>query len=94
MRFVWDEGKSRSNRAKHKVSFETAELVFEDPFAISIQDRIVEGEQRWQTLGLVGGAVVLLVAHTYEEKNSEEVVRIISARRATPRERMFYEQAQ
>lgn len=94
MRFEWDERKSRSNLVKHKVSFETARLVFEDPFAISIQDRIVEGEQRWQTLGLVGGAVVLLVAHTYEEKNSEEVVRIISARRATPRERMFYEQAQ
>ena len=35
MRYVWDERKSRSNRAKHKVSFETAKLVFEDPFAIS-----------------------------------------------------------
>src|SRR5437762_10331993 len=73
MRFEWDEEKSRSNRAKHRVSFETAALVFEDPRAISIQDRIVEGEQRWQTLGLVGGVVVLLVAHTYrsEEHTSE-----------------------
>lgn len=48
MRFVWDERKSRSNRVKHKVNFETAKLVFEDPFAISVQERIVEGEQRWQ----------------------------------------------
>ena len=93
MRFVWDEGKSRTNRAKHKVSFETAKLVFEDPFALSIQDRIVEGEQRWQTLGLVGGVVVLLVAHICAEEDGEEVIRIVSARKATPRERMLYEQA-
>jgi len=93
MRFVWDERKSRSNLAKHKVSFETAILVFQGPFAISIQDRIVEGEERWQTLGVVGGVVILLVAHTYEEAEGEEVIRILSARKATPREREFYEQA-
>ena len=58
MRFVWDEGKSRNNLAKHQVSFETAKLVFDDPFAISIQDRVVEGEERRQTLGLVGGVVI------------------------------------
>ena len=93
MRFEWDERKSRSNLVKHKVSFETARLVFEDPFAISIQDQIVEGEQRWQTLGMVGGVVVLLVAHTYEDENGEEVIRIVSARKAIPRERVLYEQA-
>ena len=92
MRFVWDEEKSRINRAKHKVSFETAALAFEDPLALSVQDRLVEGEPRWQTLGLVGGAVVLLVAHSYEEVNGEEVIRIISARKATPRERDIYEE--
>ena len=93
MRFLWDEAKSRSNLAKHKVSFETAKLVFEDPFAVSVQDRIVEGQERWQTLGLVGGAVVLLVAHTYDEGGGEGVIRITSARKATARERMIYEQA-
>ena len=93
MRFEWDERKSRSNLVKHKVSFETARLVFEDPFAISIQDQIVEGEQRWQTLGMVGGVVVLLVAHTYQDENVEEVIRIVSARKAIPRERVLYEQA-
>jgi hypothetical protein len=93
MRFVWDEEKSRINRAKHKVSFETAALAFEDPLALSVQDRLVEGEPRWQTLGLVGGVVVLLVAHTYEEENAEEVVRIISARKATQRERNIYEES-
>ena len=93
MRFVWDEGKSRNNLAKHQVSFETAKLVFDDPFAISIQDRVVEGEERRQTLGLVGGVVILLVAHTYQDEGGEEVIRILSARKATPREREFYEQA-
>ena len=82
MRFLWDEAK---NRAKHKVSFETARLVFEDPFALSILDRIVDGEERWQTLGLAGGAVVLLVAHTYREEGGEEVIRITHY--------MYFEQA-
>ena len=93
MGFVWDKWKSRSNWTKHKVSFETAVLVFEDPAALSVQDRVIAGEQRWQTLGLVGGMVILLVAHTYEEENGEEVIGIISARKATPRERKLYEQA-
>ena len=93
MRFEWDERKSRTNCAKHKVSFETAILVFEDPFALSVQDRVIAGERRWQTLGLVGGMVILLVAHTYEGESGEELIRIISARKATPQERTLYEQA-
>lgn len=64
MRFVWEERRSRRHLAKHKVSFEIATLVFDDPRAISRLDRIERGEERWQTLGLVGGIVVLLVAHT------------------------------
>jgi uncharacterized protein len=68
-------------------------LVFEDPFALSVQDRVVDGERRWQTLGLVGDVVVLLVAHTYDEEDGEEMIRIISARKATPHERTLYEQA-
>jgi len=50
----------------------------------------VAGEERWQTLGLVGGMVILLVAHTFYEENGEEIVRIISARKATPGERRIY----
>jgi hypothetical protein len=46
MRLAWEARKNRSNLAKHKVSFETATLVFADPHAMSIPDRIVEGEQR------------------------------------------------
>jgi uncharacterized DUF497 family protein len=91
MRFVWDEKKNRANRLKHRVSFETAVLVFDDPFQLSIQDRHVGGEERWQTFGLVGGVVVLLVAHTYADEDGEEVIRIISARKATRHERARYE---
>ena len=93
MRFVWDERKNRRNRAKHKVSFETAASVFDDPHAISIQDRFVTGEERWQTLGLIEGTVVLLVAHLVEVEGNEEIIRIISARKATPREREIYAQS-
>jgi uncharacterized DUF497 family protein len=51
MRFEWDPNKSRANRRKHGVSFETASLVFDDPNHLSVQDRFEEGEERWQTLG-------------------------------------------
>ena len=53
----------------------------------------MDGEERWQTFGLVGEVVRLLVAHTWSERDGEEVVRIISARRATARERRRYEQS-
>jgi uncharacterized protein len=93
MRIVWNEDKSRRNLAKHKVSFETAQLVFSDPHAVSWLERVIEGEERWLTLGLVGGIVILIVAHTYHEDEGEEYFRIISARKATSRERKMYEQA-
>jgi len=92
MHFEWDENKNKTNYAKHGVSFETAQLVFADPCAISTQDRHEGGESRWQTLGLIGEVVVILVAHTYGEQGGDEVIRIISARKATKRERLKYEQ--
>jgi uncharacterized DUF497 family protein len=92
MRFEWDETKDRRNLTKHGISFKIAMSTFEDPYALSIQDRVVEGEERWQTLGAIGGEVVVLVAHTHIEEEGEEVIRIISARKATPLERKAYEQ--
>ncbi len=91
MRFEWDAGKARSNRAKHKLSFETAALVFDNPDAVSVPERVVEGEERWRTVAFVSG-VLLVVAHTYREEDGEEVIRIISARRATRSERQAYEE--
>lgn len=88
-RFAWDENKDRRNRSKHGVSFQTAKLVFEDQNLITRQDRVVEGEQRWQTIGYAEG--ILTVAHTVQEAGPDEMIRIISARRATPGERKLYE---
>ena len=89
-RLEWDENKNRANRAKHAIAFETAALVFEDPNLITRQDREVEGEQRWQTIGYAKG--VLTVAHTAQASGADEVIRIVSARRATRGERKLYEE--
>lgn len=92
-RFEWDPAKAENNRRKHGVSFETATRVFADPFALTTQDRIEQGEARWQTLGIVEGYLLLLVAHTtWDDDEGTEVIRIISARRAEPKERKRYEQ--
>ena len=93
MRFEWDEEKNRRNLAKHKISFETARLIFDDPQALSVLDRIVEGEERWQTLALISG-VVVIVAHTFRDEAGEEVLRLISARKATANERRSYAESQ
>ena len=90
MRFEWDEAKNRHNLAKHRISFETATLVFDDSHALSFQDLIVDGEERWQAFGMIGGLIVM-VAHTFWEEDGEEVIRLISARKATSGERRIYE---
>lgn len=91
--FSWDDNKSTSNLAKHGVSFETAKLVFDDPLHLSRQDRVENGEQRWQTIGQVADCLLLLVAHTwFDEDDGSEHIRVISARRATKTERKVYEQ--
>jgi hypothetical protein len=51
MRFEWNEPKNRKNFKKHGIPFETAALVFDDPHALNEQDRMVEDEERWQTIG-------------------------------------------
>ncbi|WP_298018142.1 BrnT family toxin [uncultured Castellaniella sp.] len=95
-RFEWDAAKAASNLRKHGVSFEIAMRVFADPFALTGPERVEHGEQRWQTLGVVDGYLVLLVAHTVHEVNENdlvvEVIRIISARAADRKERRRYEQ--
>lgn len=91
-RFEWDPAKARANERNHGISFEIARHVFEDPDALVEQDRIEGGERRWQTLGLVDGALLLLVAHTVQfEDREDEIIRIISARRADRKERNRYE---
>lgn len=91
--FSWDEDKNTSNKRKHGISFEAAQLVFDDPLHLTRQDRFESGELRWQTVGEVGGLVLLLVAHTWQgSDDGNEHIRIISARQASKLERKMYEQ--
>ena len=89
--FEWDERKDASNYRKHRVLFETAALVFDDPELVLWQDREIEGEERWQAIGKVRGLLLLMVAHTIRDEEGDEIVRIISAREATPHERREYD---
>ena len=93
MKFQWDEKKNRSNTTKHRMSFETAMHVFEDPHLFTRVDRFHDDEERWLTIGVTRELVLLVVAHTRFELDGEEAIRIISARRAIPSERRFYEDA-
>lgn len=95
-RFEWDAAKAATNLRKHGVSFEVAVRAFADPFALTGPERIEHSEQRWQTLGMVDGCLLLLVAHTVLALKADnqviEVIRIISARQADKKERRRYEQ--
>ncbi len=92
IRFVWNKTNALTHLKKHKVSFEIAVRVFADPFALAEMDRIENGERRWQTIGMVDGHLVLLVAHTVNhDDDGSEIIEIISARKADPTERKRYE---
>ena len=93
MRFEWDENKNTQNLRKHDVRFETALLVFEDPYALTQQDSSFDDAERWITVGAIGPGAILLVVHTFCESRKEEVIRIISARAAQSHERKAYEES-
>lgn len=89
LRFEWDERKNTINKAKHKVSFEEAQTVFYDADAIVIDDPDhSEMEERFIILGFSAKANLLMVCHCYRE--SDSVIRIISARKATAKESKQY----
>ena len=92
MDFVWDEKKNTANKVKHHLSFEDARNVFADPLAVTRMD-IHEGEARWQIMGHWGGELLILVVYTMREADGMEVIRIISARKATNAERRRYEKS-
>ena len=93
MRFTWDENKNRQNLRKHDVRFETAVLVFDDPYAITQRDVTFEEEERWITAGAIGPGSILLVVHAFYEAHNKAVIRVISARAAESHERRAYEEA-
>ena len=87
--FEWDENKARENLQKHKVSFEEAKAIFDDPFLMTYPDPDhSESEQRYLSVGSSSAGRVLLVIHTDRSANT----RIISCRKATASERKHYEE--
>lgn len=92
MRFEWDPKKDEINRKKHGISFETAQLVFGDTLALSVPgENHSEGEERWVTVGQAGLTQLLaVVVHTYRDTDEDDVIRLISARKAVPKERKQY----
>ena len=90
MKFEWDEAKNGSNIQKHGVSFEEARTVFDDPLHISKLDcRFSYFEERWITIGTTVNGKLLVVANIFFDENGEEIIRIISARKASVKERSF-----
>jgi uncharacterized DUF497 family protein len=90
IRFDWDESKNRANRKKHGIWFEEAISAFEDPHAKAFSDtEHSEDEERVVLLGITAASRLLVIVHCYRDEDS--VVRIISARRATSKETVFYE---
>jgi uncharacterized DUF497 family protein len=89
IRFEWDPAKAAENLRKHRVSFEEAQSVFYDEFAVQFFDKAhAEDEDRFLMLGMSSGARLILVCHC--EREEGDVIRIISARKATRHESTFY----
>ena len=88
IKFEWDAGKAKSNLRKHGVSFEEAQTVFYDEFALQFEEDSTD-EEKFILLGTSNLSRVLVVVHC--ERGKGEILRIISARKATKKERAFYE---
>ncbi len=88
--FEWNPVKEASNIRKHGISFEEAKSVFYDEFAVQFYDSENSGfgEDRFLMLGLSNESRMLMICHC--ERNSGNTIRIISARKATKKERKFY----
>ena len=92
MGIEWDSRKNEINIKKHGISFEQAKEIFHDPLHISKLDkRYSYFEERWITIGSINKGEIVVAANLFFSDEGEEVIRIISARTATSRERMQYE---
>lgn len=93
--FEWNENKAIQNHKKHKVSFEEAKTIFNDPHLITFSDEEHSwSEERSISIGTSAARKVLLVVHTERETTEETlIIRIISCRKATASERRTYEKA-
>lgn len=87
MKFEWDENKNKANIQKHGIDFRDAAYMFSDPFALNLPDDYSDGEERWLLLGMNLKEQILLVVHTFR---CDDTTRIISARKATNKEKATY----
>jgi uncharacterized protein len=87
MRITWDPNKAETNLRKHGICFSDAEMVLYDPFAMSLDEQIVETEQRFVTIGADAVGRIIAVVYSYRA----DTIRLISARKTTPKERKQYE---
>ena len=91
MKFEWDENKNKINQRKHGISFDEVTSVFRDAFAIVFDDPDhSENEERFLIIGTSDKRGICLVSHCY--RGQDQVIRIISARKATKTERNIYEE--
>lgn len=91
LRFDWNEGKNKQNRTKHGIWFEEAQSVFDDAGLRLFHDPEHSNEEdRFLALGMSSSARLLVVVHCYRE--SDSIIRLISARKATKKEARFYEE--
>lgn len=86
MFFEWDEHKNRQNLKKHGISFEEAQAIFDGTVFTRLDDRFDYGEEREISIGAIQEVVIVVVIHTQRD----DVIRIISARLATRKERKDY----
>jgi uncharacterized protein len=89
VKFEWDQSKAKSNLKKHGVSFEEAESVFYDDLAIQFLDETPSEEERFILLGMSNLSRVLVVVHC-ERGSKNQILRIISTRKATKSEQKYY----
>ena len=93
MKLAWDPEKERRNLRKHGLSFSLADVILDDPLALTSYDRFENGEHRWHTIGAVAGFDrVLVVIHTDPSPDDDGPVRVIGLRLATAHERRRYEE--
>ena len=87
MEIKWDPQKAEANFRKHKIRFSDAESVLFDPMTLTVEDQIIDQEQRFLSVGSDAFGRILIIVYKYHG----ETIRLISARKATPKERKYYE---
>lgn len=89
LEFEWDETKAKANFKKHKVNFEEGKTIFNDPFLFTFpDDKHSANEERYINIGISANGRILILTHTERQGK----IRIINCRKATTRERRFYEE--